>query len=431
MAKVLMSAFACRPGAGSEPGIGWNFATHAATDHDVWVLTRPDNRESIEKYVNTDTSGAFARLKFVYVPFGKIAGKLPGKLTHVKYAMWQKNAARAAQQLHAEIGFDIAHHVTYGCYWQSSGLHKLEGISFVWGPVGGGESTPRGLLSALPTVGVLKERTRDITRWAGECSGGVKRTADRATIGLATTQETADRMKALGVKRVEVFTAMGLTAKDLDGLSSMPTASNAGLNGALNVVSVGRLLDWKGFNLGLQAFAKANLPAGSKYIIIGDGPAMGHLRQVAAELNLGDNVHFAGHLPREKAMELLATAHALAHPSLHDSGGWVVLEAMAMGKPVVCLELHGPQLMVSEETGIRVPATTPGQVVTDLAAAFSKLAADSDLVERMGNAGRQRVKDVFSWESRRSELNRLYDELTGKDAPTIGRETTKPPRVAV
>ena len=49
----------------------------------------------------------------------------------------------------------------------------------------------------------------------------------------------------------------------------------------------------------------------------------------------------------------------LIHPSLHDSGGWVCLEAMAAGRPVICLDLGGPGLQVTEKTGIKVKASTP------------------------------------------------------------------------
>ena len=76
--------------------------------------------------------------------------------------------------------------------------------------------------------------------------------------------------------------------------------------------------------------------------------------------------------------------------SFRDSGGFVVLEAMAAGLPVVCLRLGGPALTVTDETGIRVAAESPHQVVRDLAQAFEWLAKNPDDRHQMGEAGYNR-----------------------------------------
>ena len=74
----------------------------------------------------------------------------------------------------------------------------------------------------------------------------------------------------------------------------------------------------------------------------------------------------------------------LVHPSLHDSGGVVCVEALAAGRPVVCLDLGGPACLVTEEAGIRVRADAPAQSIQDLSAALARLAADPGLRARMG-----------------------------------------------
>src|SRR5690606_19019032 len=130
----------------------------------------------------------------------------------------QNEAAKAAVRLHDEVGFDIVQHVTYGCYWQPTGVSVLD-VPLIWGPVGGGESAPPGLLADLSSKGRMLERARDMARWMGENSAAVRRTAARATIALATTQETQDRLERLGVNQIELFTSMGLTATELNTLA--------------------------------------------------------------------------------------------------------------------------------------------------------------------------------------------------------------------
>jgi len=99
------------------------------------------------------------------------------------------------------------------------------------------------------------------------------------------------------------------------------------------------------------------------------------------------------------------------HPSLHDSGGWVCLEAMAAGKPVICLELGGPREQVTNETGFRISAQDPARVIRDAARAMVTLAADPALRASMGQAGKRRVTTEYAWERKGALLSTLYHAL--------------------
>lgn len=418
--KILISAYACRPNVGSEPGIGWNFAIHASQSHDVWVLTRPDNRPSIDQAIAADLSGRLAKIHFVYVPWtGMVARRIPRKFVRARYYFWQKEVRRVAGEMHRQLQFELAHHVTYGCYWQPAGVSGLD-LPFVWGPVGGGEAAPGSFVSDLPPRGRVLEHIRTFARWIGEHSPSNRRTARRATVALATSRETAERLTKLGAPEVEIFTAMGLDAAEIASLAALPQLVCTD-GSPIRFVSSGRLLDWKGFHLGLRAFAQATLPAGSRYDIIGNGPAAKSLQRLVDELKIGDRVHFAGQLSRDEAMKSLAASHVLVHPSLHDSGGWVCLEAMAMGKPVMCLDLGGPGLIVTNETGVKVAAQTPAAAVTALAQAMTRLGNSPDVLQRLGQAAQQRVEAVFSWTSRTKAIDALYRRTLGKaDSGVVG-----------
>jgi glycosyltransferase involved in cell wall biosynthesis len=85
---------------------------------------------------------------------------------------------------------------------------------------------------------------------------------------------------------------------------------------------------------------------------------------------------------------------------------------MAAGRPVICLDLGGPGLEVTENTGIKVPATSPEQVVQDLAEAFCKLASDPDLRARLSLGARKRVEEHFNWEKKGLFMTKLYQSLS-------------------
>src|SRR5262249_39955664 len=126
-----------------------------------------------------------------------------------------------------------------------------------------------------------------------------------------------------------------------------------------------------------------------------------------------DKVHFWGRLPRQQVLEKLVECDVLVHPSLHDSGGCVCLEAVAAGCPVICLDLGGPALQVTEETGLKVPAITPEQVVNDLMQAMLWLAKNPDRRKLMAEAGQKRAAEHFEWGKKGEWIREVYQEVVG------------------
>jgi len=178
------------------------------------------------------------------------------------------------------------------------------------------------------------------------------------------------------------------------------------------LVSIGNLLHLKGFEFGLRAFARlgAAFPQ-SEYWLMGEGPERQRLEAVAAELGIAERVRFLGRIPRAAVLDRLAVCDVLVHPSLHDSGGWVCLEAMAAGRPVICLDIGGPGVQVTAATGVKVAADSPERAVAALADAMVLLAGDPDLRARMGQAGRQRVHRDFDWDRKGEWLAELVSGI--------------------
>jgi glycosyltransferase involved in cell wall biosynthesis len=399
--KVLISAYACEPGRGSEPGVGWSVACEMARHHDVWVITRANNRAAIEAELRRDP---LPGLRFVYwdLPGWARFWKRGRRGVHLYYYLWQLRILGVARALHAAVKFDLVHHVTFVRYWAPSFLCFL-GVPLVWGPVGGGETAPRSFWRNAGLWSIVYESSRAVAGWIGEHGPFVRATARRSTIALATTEESAVRLRALGSRRVETFSQVGLPEDEFDRLRRARTDPGD----TVRFVSVGQLIHLKGFDISLRAFALAKIP-GAEYWLIGDGRERRRLENLASGLGIADRVRFWGTVPRAEVLARLQDCDVMLHPVLHDSGGWATVEGMAAGLPVICLDLGGPATQVTAEAGFKIPAHNPGQASRDIAAAMTLLAQDKELRRRLSLGARERVRREFCWSAKAERFNAIY-----------------------
>jgi glycosyltransferase involved in cell wall biosynthesis len=372
--------------------------------HDVWVLTRSDNRISIEAELSHHP---LPGLHFIYCEPPALIHQLNyrQKLVHLHYYVWQIAAYLIARTLAREINFSVVHHVTYVRYSSPSFLVLLP-IPFIWGTVGGGESAPKAFWVDFSWRAKMYESIRSLAHRIGELDPFTRLTAQRSVLVRATTVETADRLRQMGAKEVEIFPESGLSEREINQLAQFPLLDRPNIR----LISIARLLHWKGLHLGIRAFAQANIP-NSEYWILGDGIERQRLQELAQRLEVSDRVKFWGRLPRHDTLHKLAESDVLLHPSLHDSGGWVCLEAMAAGRPPICLDLGGPATQVTAATGLKISATTPTEAVDGLAAAIAQLARDRLLLHQMSQAGRERVQEIYSWKIKGQLLAHLYEKL--------------------
>lgn len=407
--NVLVSAYACMPNMGSEPAVGWNMVQVLAKQHQLWVIVPEDNSPNIEAEL---AKNPLPGVQFVYydLPIWLRWWNKNRRGVQLHYYLWQIGIYFKVKKLHREIGFDLIHHVTYCRYWNPSFIALLP-VPFIWGPVGGGESTPKALWKTYSFREKTYETVRNLARWIGENDWFVKKTAKHSLVAFASTEETAIRLQKLKAKKVIVMGQCGLDRQEIDFFQSLPTAPSS----PIRFVSIGRILHWKGFQLGIEAFAMASIEQ-AEYWIIGEGPYKNSLAKQSVELGISSQVKFYGWLPQSEAWLKLSQCHVLIHPSLHESGGLVCLEAMAAGKPVICLDVGGPAIMVTEETGFKIATANLDEVVHNLAKKMTLLARDSELRNTMAKAGEERVKQKYSWDMNANFWWELYQQINSNNS---------------
>lgn len=141
-------------------------------------------------------------------------------------------------------------------------------------------------------------------------------------------------------------------------------------------------------------------------VIAGDGPSRGDLEEIVRVRGLKENVKFLGF--RRDIPKLLAGMDVFVLPSLWEGLGNAVLEAMAMGKPVVAANVGGiPEVVINEKTGFLVSAGNSAA----LADAIIKLLKSPEIRAEIGKAGRNRVEENFRIEKTVEKLQSIYNEL--------------------
>ena len=404
--KILMSAYACEPGKSSEPAVGWNWALQAARWHEVWVLTRSNNRQAIETAM---AESPVENLHFVYHDLPRWASfwKRGGRGLHLYYLLWQLTALGLARRLRTEIGFDLGHHVTFVSYRFPSFLAWL-GIPYVWGPVAGAETAPKSFYHTFGWRGVVHQTIRDTSKAVVKFDPLVRRTARRARTVIAATPETAAALESLNPGHGLTSLAIGW-AGELRPPSLQP--------GPLRVIFVGRLIHWKGLHLGLTALAKVlEIRPDITLTVVGNGPERRRLERQVARLGITSAVTFTGQVPTELVHDLLRQHNCLIFPSFQDSGGFAVLEAMANGLPVICFGIGGPALLVGKNTGIRIQPDRPGQVVEEMQSAMVRLNDDEVLRADLGREGLKRVEREFAWERSGDLIHDVYSQAIELDS---------------
>lgn len=410
--KILLSAYACEPNKGSEPGVGWCWA-HALRrlGYDVHVITRSNNRQSIE----AEYDGSDPLLTFHYYD-------LPSWLRFWKhwlggiylyYLLWQIGAYRQAKSLHARLRFEQVHHITFVSYRQPSFMGGLN-IPFLFGPVGGGESMPVQFRKSLPVPGMIAETIRDAGNRFVAFDPLMQRTYARAQTIACTTEETRAAIPAPFRNKCIVQRAIGI---DNQVRSADAQFRNQQRSSKAQFLFVGRLLYWKGLHLALRALVAVRLAVpGVTLRVIGEGSDRRWLEQVAKTAKVLDIVEWISRKPHEEIRKEYRDSAAFIFPSLHDSGGMVVLEAMAEGLPVICLDLGGPGSIVTPESGFSLPVAnlSESEVVERIAAAMIRVATDEELRGRLASGALRRAADL-TWDAAAkavygtSGLNRMQE----------------------
>ena len=186
------------------------------------------------------------------------------------------------------------------------------------------------------------------------------------------------------------------------------------LSDKLELIFVGGLVPYKACDLALRAAASLLRTGRASFTIVGDGPERASLDQLAKSLGIEKDVVFCGMLPHAEVMRRLGAADVLVFPSIHEFGGAVVFEALAMGAVPIVVDYGGPGDIIDSEVGFKVPLTSEADVVLQIDEILGKLARDPDILERLRQQGMRYARKRLSWNAKARLMSQILMWTVGQ-----------------
>lgn len=407
--SVLMIAYACDPKGIGEYWLGWGWAEQAAKAYQVTLITTLHCPESVVE----SAQACGINVHFVGLPkwVRSIIARLKGGGAWLGRIIWQYRAASLAEKLHREKPFGLVHQTTFHTFRVPFVASRLN-IPSVWGPVAGGEYVPEGFAPYVGGGRFLTLKRKVLNRLCLQWQP-VKRSLRRSSAIFVSNRTTLEFLPRGIQSKCMVVPPNSLRPQDERPIASLPTPPKRDVSGKFRLLTIGYCFPTRSMRLAFEALIESGMKD-YEFFIVGEGPALEDWKRSAATLGLEDKVTFTGKVPYKEAQGYYESCDVLVFPSLKDSGGSSLLEAMSRNLPIICLDWAGPGEMVDAKSGIKIPVTTPKETVKAFAEGLLRLRNNPELRASLAQAAWLRSQSAFRWEAKFQLLQSCYNRLMRK-----------------
>ena len=389
--NYLISAYSVNPYKGSEDSIGWN-----------WVLQYEKNYKKgdriillTKKFNEKDTRRGLKEFNIQHVEL--IIVDVPDALNwfrekhsafhHMYYILWQHWAWLWVK--HSGIRFDVIHHVTMNDYRIPSELYKAKGAKVIWGPMGGAQVTPKPLkvYEKNQLVASFREFVNKSCSW-----NPFYKKALRSYYKIyCINNETQKQISCIVGKDVPLMPELALR----DEYKNLPIRK--GKNDILKIVFVGRLIGKKGIAFLVDALSLMPTDMDWELLIFGDGDDRALIEKQIADSGIGKKVKLMGNRPLNQIAEAYQQADVFVLPSLRETSGNVLLEAMAYAVPIVAFDTSFCRLLKEVDCGVFINTEQAlDNIKEDYCKAIVTLGQDKELAKQMGLNGYKYVNSKLT-----------------------------------
>lgn len=405
--NILYIAYSCDPYEGSEDKIGWRVPYECAKTNRVFVITKEEHRKPVERYMQTHQVD---NIEHFYVDIPPVFKRFfRGFLYSARLNIWHRHALAVARQICRDENIQLIHQITPVEFRAIGRYAQIPGVKFVCGPMGGGEQIPKGLryyAKAHKHIEIL----RSAMNWMTVCSFRWRHVMKVKQYDKLMFANSETRNCLVGKNRNKSdFSIMTEIAIDSLPLQNVKQEEQNRQN--IVFLAAGRMIYRKGFDFLLDVVER--LPDNLNYEcrIIGDGPELKKLRARAESSSvLKKHVIFTGAVPYELMKTEYTNADVFILPSIRETTGSVLLEAMSQGLPIITVKRFGGAELVDEETGWFFDGVDRETFIGSCCDAMMQCIMDRGEVLRRGMNAAVKV-ECFTWEKKNLYYQDVYREV--------------------
>lgn len=404
--KVLLVAFQCAPEGGSVSMIGWNWVRYLHKHVALHLVTHIRHREILEPDLPENITVTYIDTEWFSRPFYRLANKIVGNSQHLlfmvsnlDFLLFSRKALKVLRPLHKETPFDLCHVVTPVTPVAPHRFGTL-GPPTLLGPLNGGLP----FLKGFPEIGSEERawlyRMRLLARLISKCFGTFRRAEVIFSATRCNDRELGAKLASKAYRMCE--NGVHEVSQTVHPFPPMPPEND------LELLFVGRLIPIKGLRMLVEALhgvLHVNLT------IVGRGPYENELKKMVKKLHMEDRVRFLGYQKPDQLPSIYRSCHLHVLPSVRESGGATILEAMAEGRPTLALNQGGPAEYITDDTGILIPCKNSEQVISELRKQIKDLREDPSILPRMAVACLNRVRRHYTWAAKTKEILEVYERV--------------------
>ncbi|MFY8117859.1 MAG: glycosyltransferase [Roseateles sp.] len=408
-APLLLVAYQCGPGLGSVSQIGWQWFCGMAARRPTCLVTHVRNRAAIEAASDrpADARVIYIDTEWLAGPLYRLAKRLFPRSEHAVFMLsqldWFAFDASALRRLRRELAagapWRLLHLVTPVTLSAATRLHRL-GLPLLRGPLNCGLPVPAGFEGLLRSESLGLARLRLLPRLLESLWGSLRHSA-AILVATQATREALPRALRPG--------AQAMLENAVDTQRFAPPAQARPASEVLKVLFVGRLVAVKALPLLLDALAALRTQGRCIELeVIGDGPMREDWQRHARQQGVDGDVRWLGARDAAGVVAAMQRADVFCLPSVRESGGAVLLEAMSCGLPVIGMDFGGPAEIIDTAVGWKLPMPDPQTATAALIQALAE--AQDEPVARLarGRHARERMLALHSWSARMDAAERLY-----------------------
>jgi glycosyltransferase involved in cell wall biosynthesis len=398
--KVLLICYDIKPMSGGESAVAWNIAEQLSADHEVTVLTRPNNIKICERYcVNK-------KLHISFIGFDlnrtllSLKNKMPGGI-FMYSVLWQYFIVKEYRK--RKFIYDIVHSVNFVSDTIPSFIYKLDCFT-VWGPISHHEPLPRYM---GPTMHYIRSAIKFFFRSILWKLFSIQKKIQKFDLVLYSNESVTFRLGLF--ENMKKWSSTGVQRVQSSHKDNRQEE-------IITITYASRMIDIKGWLFLCDVINKVSKDTNGKkikFILIGDGP----LKKLISDRLRHDiknellSIEMYGQIEHSEFQLILQNSDIYICPSF-EGGGIAVAEAMQYGLPIICFDNFGPGETVGPNyIGVVKQAATKEANLTAFYDRLILMICDDELRYIAQEQSLKRVDDELNWETKVKQLNQFYSGM--------------------